>query len=242
MTPTRPFPRPRVVDVGSAVVREAEATVRTALFPFNRFFALPTPHAVGGRVPVVMVHGLWGHPGMLQPLARYLLERGWPRVERLGYPPFGLDFDGLVARLGTIVQRVGEPVDLVGHSLGATVCRAYLKLHGGSARRFVALAPPFGGTSLFRLVAGGLRAPLDPRGLVVRRLSVGLEPVPTTIIRARFDTQILPAHRSRLVDAAGVTEIDLDGLGHNGLLCSRRAHAAVAEALSRPDGPGGERQ
>lgn len=233
MAHPRPFPRPRPVHVAGALVREAEATARTALYPFNRYFRLPDPTPAPGRAPVVMIHGLLGHPGMLQPLARYLLDHGWPRVERVGYPSIGLDFQAIVDRLDAVVQRVGEPVDLVGHSLGATVCRAYLKLHGGQARRFVALAPPFGGTSLFRLVPGALREPLHPRGDLVQRLAEGPEPVPTTIVRARYDAQILPAHRSRLVDDPEVEEIDLDGIGHNGLLCSRRAHAAVAEALSR---------
>lgn len=234
MPTSRPFPRPRAVHLAGAVAREVEATARTALYPFNRYFSLPDAAPEAGRVPVVMVHGLWGHPGMLQPLARYLLDNGWPRVERVGYPSIGIDFREIVDRLDAVVQRVGEPVDLVGHSLGATACRAYLKLHGGAARRFVALAPPFGGTSLYRLVPGRLRDPLHPRGDVVLQLRDGPETVPTTIVRARYDAQILPAHRSRLVDDPDVEEIDLDGLGHNGLLCSRRAHATVATILSRP--------
>jgi pimeloyl-ACP methyl ester carboxylesterase len=225
--------RPPAVAVAGAIARELEASFRTAMYPFNRFFPLPEPAPLPDRRPVILVHGYMGHPGMMQPLARHLLDHGFPRVDRIGYPAIGVTFDEIVRRIALAVDAIEGPVDLVGHSLGAVACRAYVKLHGGDARveRFVAMAAPFGGTSLYRFVLGGLREPLDPHGGTIKRLAEGEELVPTTIIRARFDHQILPSDRGRI---DGIEEIVLDGLGHNGLLCSRRAHVAVERALTRP--------
>lgn len=213
--------------------------MRTALFPFARLHPLPTARPQAAKRPVVIVHGFLGHPDFLRPLARHLLERGWPRVERVGYPPVGVDLDDIVARIAAAADRVGGPIDVVGHSLGGVACRAWIKCAGGDrvARRFVAMGAPFGGTSLYRLVPGSLRAALDPRGSWVERLGDGPEPVPTTVIRARYDHQVLPAARGSI---PGARELVVDGLGHNGLLWSHAVHEAVARALAEPladDGP-----
>jgi alpha-beta hydrolase superfamily lysophospholipase len=211
------------------MVREAGASVRTALFPFARLHPLPAPRPIGDRLPVVLVHGFLGHPDMLRPLARTLLSAGWPEVVRVGWPPLGVDLDALVRRIAG-AARPHATVDLVGHSLGAFACRAWLKQGDGPrfVRRFVALAGPFGGTSLHRLVPGALGRALDPDGEVVRRLAEGPEPVPTTVIRARWDHQVLPHARGAI---AGTRDVVVEGHGHNGLLWSAEAHAAVVEAL-----------
>lgn len=218
-----------------AVAGEIAATARTGMFPFSRLRAMPKPRPRPDRIPVVLVHGYLGHPDMMRPLARTLLVRGWPQVERVAWSSFTHDLDEILTRIQAAVDRCGPgPVDLVGHSLGAVACRAWLKERGGAARarRFVSLAAPFGGTSWYRFVVGPLRQVLDPRGEVVQRLSTDPEPVPTTVIRARFDHQVFPAGRGLLDGCA--REVVLEGIGHNGLLWSQAAHEAVVEALTEP--------
>lgn len=220
-------------NVVGAVAGEVAATVRTGLFPVSRLFPLPAPRPGGGRRPAVLVHGYLGHPDMLKPLARAMLAAGWPCVERVGWSSFGHDIDEIVRRIEAAADRCGPgPVDLVGHSLGGVACRLWLKERGGAARvaHFVSLAAPFGGTSWYRLVVGPLRSALDPRGELVQRLSAEPEPVPTTVIRARFDHQVFPPSRG-LLDGC-TREVVIDGIGHNGLLWSRAAHEAVLQALS----------
>lgn len=182
----------------------------------------------------MLVHGYLGHPDMFRPLQRRLYEAGFGTVERVGYPSTSLALDQIVDRIDRVCAPLADrygPVDLVGHSLGAVACRAYLKVFGGArhVRRFVSLGGPHAGTSLFRVTPPVLRDVLDPRGPWVSRLADGPEPVPTTVIRSAYDHQVLPPVRAAL---PGVREIVLTGRGHNGLLWSGTAHRALIDVLS----------
>jgi triacylglycerol lipase len=218
----------------AAVAREeVEFLVRCAVAPVLPWPPLPTPKPKPGRPPVLLVHGYLGHPEMLHPLAAALLANGAPRVERVQYDSLTLPFEEIVAAIAGAARALneGQPVDLVGHSLGAVACQAWIKLYGGAplVRRFVSLGGPHGGTSLYRLVPSPVRAAFDPRGGIVRRLAEGDEPVPTTVVRAQYDHQVFPPRRARL---AGIEERVIGTHGHNSLLWSADAHEAVNEALS----------
>lgn len=219
----------------AAVARELVATVRTGLWPLSRL--VPLPEAAAGaapRPPVVLVHGFLANAEMMRPLARRLLEHGWTRVERVAWSSARDDLEAIAARVGEIARAAAAdgPVDLVGHSLGGVAARLWLKQSDGAryVRRFVSLAAPHGGTSLYRLAPPRLRAALDPRGGSVARLAQGPEPVPTVVIRARWDHQVLPHTRATI---PGVPEIVVDA-GHNGVLWSKDAHDAVMAALLAP--------
>jgi pimeloyl-ACP methyl ester carboxylesterase len=170
---------------------------------------------------------------MLRPLARTLLNEGWPVAHRITYPSFRSDLDDIVEALARVVRPLAEdgPVDCIGHSMGAVAIRAWVKCGDGAdyVRHFVSLGGPHAGTSLHRLAPRVLRDVLDPDGPWVERLAEGPEPVPTTVIRSAWDQQVLPPIRASI---PGVPEVVLDTHGHNGLLWSTDAHAAVVAALS----------
>jgi triacylglycerol lipase len=216
---------------------ELVASARSACWPVARLVhPLPDPPVESPRAPVVLVHGFLGHPDMFRPLQRRLYDAGFGRVARVGYPSTRSTLDAIVARIEQVAAPLADrwgPVDLVGHSLGAVACRAWIKLFGGARHvaRFVSLGGPHAGTSLHRMVPPRLAEVLDPAGPWVRRLSEGPEPVPTTVIRSRYDHQVVPPLRAAL---PGVREIVLTGYGHNGLLWSRTAHEAVIEVLTEP--------
>ena len=227
-----------LTDIPRVAAREVLATVRAAASPIaSALRPLPTGIA-GDRAPVVLVHGYLGHPEMLRALARSLLEAGWHHIERPGYPSSRMTLEEIARRIDECVTPIAlsRPVDLVGHSLGAVACRAWIKRFGGHryVRRFVSLGGPHGGTRLYRFTPRALWPVLDPSGPWVRQLNDGPEPVPTTHIRARYDHQVLPPHPVQL---EGATEHVLDQVGHNGLLWSARAHRAVIEALDGPAPP-----
>lgn len=222
------------VQAFAAVAREEVGFLaRCAVAPIVPWPPLPAPRPVPGRPPVLLVHGYLGHPEMFHPLAAALLTHGAPRVERLSYDSVRLPLEAIVGRIADAARDLGAgaPVDLVGHSLGAVACQAWIKLYGGAphVRRFVSLGGPHGGTSLYRVVPSPVRAAFDPRGDLVRRLATGDEPVPTTVVRAQYDHQVFPPRRARL---AGIEERVIGTHGHNSLLWSEDAHAAVIEALS----------
>ena len=218
-------------DVPRVVVRELVASARAAVAPIARF--RPLPKGVSqGRPPVILVHGYMGHPDMLRALERALRKEGWHQVHRVGYPSMQFGLEQIAQRIDQTIApaAVNGPVDLVGHSLGAVACRAWLKAFGGHryVRRFVSLGGAHSGTHLYPFTPPRLWPVLNPDGPWVHRLSQGEEPVPTTVIRSRYDHQVLPPVPGHL---QGVTEVVLDNVGHNGLLWSRAAHSAVIEAL-----------
>ncbi|MCB9664293.1 MAG: hypothetical protein H6732_09280 [Alphaproteobacteria bacterium] len=223
------------------VVREAEAMLRTALTAPLPVPRLGTPAPVAGQPPVILVHGLMGHRGQLVPLGRALLAAGAPEVELVGYPAVRPRFEDVVDRIAAaaepLARRHGR-VDLVGHSLGALAGHAWIKEFGGAPHvgRFVSLGGPHAGTAWHRALPGALGRLFDPQGAWVRRLADGEEPVPTTVIRARFDHQVLPPVRAAI---PGAREVVLQGHGHTGLLFASAVHEAVIAALRRgPEGDG----
>ena len=221
---------PPQLDLLRAAGNEAVHSVRSALWPLARLHPLPEP--TPGGPSAVLVHGLFGHRDMLRPLARRLFEAGWGHVGRVGYPSTRSSIEDIGEHIGAAIRACPDgPVDLVGHSLGAVACRAWLRSSAESSRvrRFVSLGGPHAGTSLYRFVPGRLRPVLDPRGSWVRQMADGVDPVPTTVIRARYDHQVFPPRRARIDGAA---EIVIGGVGHNGLLWHSASHDAVLDALS----------
>lgn len=218
-------------DLPPTIARELVATARAALAPLSRLRPLPQVPPEG-RPTAVLLHGYLGHPEQLRAIHRTLAQSGYDRIIRPRYHSTTASMTDIAATLdAAIMPWVSRgPVDLIGHSLGAVGCRAWLKVFGGArfVGRFVSLGGPHGGTRLYRLSPPNLWPILDPEGPWVDRLSRDPEPIPTTLIRCRYDHQVLPPAP---VSMPGATEVVLDRVGHNGLLWSRRAHEAIVGAL-----------
>lgn len=222
-----------MMHLSTVVLREAVATARSAAWPLARLHRLPSP-GEGEHPPVLLVHGYLGHPDMFRPLVRRLYAEGWSQVGRFHYPSTRYRLPQIVETIDREARRLYDahgPIDVVAHSLGAVSTRAWLKEFGGAdkVRRFISLGGPHAGTSFFRLAPPSLWDVLDPDGYWVRRLSEGGEPVPTIVIRARYDQQVFPPERAALPNTQ---EVVLQGHGHNSLLWSRSAHDAVIRALA----------
>lgn len=215
-------------------LREVGAALRSAAMIVAPPSPLPSSQPTPGRPPVVLVHGYLGHPHQLRPLAAALLRDGAPSAHFVSYPSATATLDAIVdaiARVCLPLRRVHGPVDLVGHSLGALACRHWIKRFGGAThvRRFVSVGGPHRGTELYRLVPSPLRGVFNPRSPLLQAVNQTPEPVPTTVVRARWDHQVVPPHHAR-IDGAQVDEV-VQAWGHNALLWSPQAHAAVSRAL-----------
>lgn len=206
-----------------------------------------------GRVPVLFVHGLGGHPGNFLPMRTYFRAMGRPRTHAVALPP-----DCTVEVLGGVLadtleaaaaRAPGQQVDVVAHSLGGLVARAALlevERRGSAARvrTLVTLGTPHAGSHLARYANTVTTRDLRPGSPILARLEAQLPwkgpPSQPRLVAfwSRADVIILPAEKS-LVD--GAENHELPGLSHNGLLLSPMAWDAVYRAVDDGRGAPAER-
>lgn len=186
---------------------------------------------------VVLVHGFTQDGTNWLPLQRHLLAHArtsW--AVSLGYPPQPIEryVFALQDRLEAAVRQFGAPVDVVAHSMGGVLLRVALARRPdlvAQVGRVVTIASPHRGTAASR----GIRLPetvfLGRRSRTLAELpQLGelLPPDRVTSLGSVDDTTVYPASST---PAGGSTHVELDGLGHAGLLVDTGALAHVARAL-----------
>jgi pimeloyl-ACP methyl ester carboxylesterase len=133
--------------------------------PLRRF-----PPAAGGepRLPVLLIPGVYERWRFLRPLARHLEARGHEVhvVDRLHW-----NIASAEAGARTVARYLAESelprVAIVAHSKGGLIARRVLELRGDQVAVVVAVATPFAGSPLARLLPiPGVRA-LGPAGVDV---------------------------------------------------------------------------
>ncbi|MEW6435255.1 MAG: alpha/beta fold hydrolase [Myxococcota bacterium] len=197
-----------------------------------------------GRVPVLFVHGLAGHPGNFLPMRTYFRAMGRPRTHAVALPG-----DCSVEVLGTVLADTVEAaaarapnaeVDVVAHSLGGLVARAALlelERRGSAARvrTLVTLGTPHAGSHLARYANTVTTRDLRPGSPLLERLGAQLPwrgpPAQPRLIAfwSKADVLVLPVEAATV---EGADNRELPGLSHNGLLLSPSAWEAVLQALA----------
>jgi pimeloyl-ACP methyl ester carboxylesterase len=143
--------------------------------------------------------------------------------------------DELVAAVETILSQTGaDKVHLVGHSLGGVVIAAAIADGGmvGLVDTVITLGSPFGGSPWADLLPfGDLPRALRPGSPLLRRLATASVPdgVRWLAVSAALDI-IVPGPRS-VPAHADVETIKFDGIGHLGMLISRRVVGYIVAAL-----------
>lgn len=207
-----------------------------------------TGPAEGGRVPVVLVHGLWYGPVSLALMARRLDARGF-RTHRFSYPTLARSLAANARALFEYARALEtETLHFVGHSLGGLVIlRMFDEWTGLPPGRVVLLGSPVQGSAaagrimemkITRPVIGKARTALEygfshaparrETGVIAGTRSMGLGrmfeklPVP-------HDGTIAVAE-TRLPGAADSIELPVS---HTGLVLSAEVVSAVAGFLRR---------
>lgn len=170
---------------------------------------------------IVLLHGLAGDVQSWAQLAAALLRAG-RHVTAIDLPGHGgtgveaADVDTVAAAVAAFLDGLGgEPVELVGHSLGGAVAARVARRMPSRVRRLTLLAP------------AGLDRAIDVdfvRGIVRARTSGGLQHLlrrlvvrPATLTAAQLDALAAELSRGRLVDLAdtmvddGGQQIDITG-------------------------------
>ena len=191
------------------------------------------------RGPLLLVHGFACNSAIWRPLLPRLRAAGFEPILALDFEPFRTGLDALAARVADAVDGVRRehgpaPVTLLAHSMGGLACRAALReLQPRRVRRLVTIATPHHGASIARLCRGRPVNQLRRDSPWLAALNAAQEdrlPVPVTSVFSLDDELVVPAAGAAL---GGARQFALRGLGHFGLLASRRAAAAVLRALRK---------
>jgi triacylglycerol lipase len=234
-------------EVGSLASTAAMASLRLvgggfdppgSVSPHTKSHAAPTAR------PVLLVHGFGGTKSSWSVIAQALRDRGIS-VDTITYSPLGNSVeqlaDELVAAVEMTLSQTGaDKVHLVGHSLGGVVIAQAIAGGGldGLVDTIITLGSPFGGSPWAGLLPfGDLLQALRPGSPLLRRLACA--PVPDGVrwlaVTAALDI-IVPGPRS-VPTHADVETITVDGIGHLGMLTSRRVVGYIVAALPAHGSP-----
>jgi len=195
----------------------------------------PGGSAGRSRGAVVLVHG-WGlNGGSFWLLRRRLLRDGWGPVYCFNYRSRQANVEDAASELKGYVDRVvavsKRPLTLIGHSLGGLVIRYYARRYAvRGVRRLLTLGTPHHGT----VVARGWLPALAPESTLLATLNAAdrtPQQFDVITLYSTFDAVVLPpAHASY----DGAFNIQLNNVGHNALLTSKRVYGLIAENLEAP--------
>jgi triacylglycerol lipase len=210
----------------------------SSLSPHTKAHAAPTAR------PVLLVHGFGGTKSSWSVIAQALSDRGI-MVDTIAYGPSGNSVEQLADELVVAVERTmsqtgADKVHLVGHSLGGVVIAQAIAGGGlvGLVDTVITLGSPFGGSPWAGLLPfGDLLRALRPGSPLLSRLAAA--PVPVGVrwlaVTAALDI-IVPGPRS-VPAHADVETITVDGVGHLGMLISRRVVGYIVAALPAHGSP-----
>ncbi len=190
------------------------------------------------RPPLIFVPGWWMNRACLYILRFRLRRDGWQDAVGFNYRTAYGDIGRAAEELKDVIERTcqttgAERVVLIGHSMGGLVCRAYLKHHGGLQRvaSVVTLGTPHQGSKLCALSLDPMAQDMRPESAFLEDLATD-DPIPGaadfTAIYSSFDHLVVPASYAYY---AGVGNIVVEGVGHNGLLWSARVYELIRENL-----------
>ena len=195
-------------------------------------------HTASRARPVLLVHGFCGTKSSWSLVATSLSAQGLA-VDAITYTPFGTSVERLADRLVVEVNRIlsqngSDKVHLIGHSLGGVVIAQAIAdgRLDGLVDTVVTLGSPFGGSPWANLLPfGAVARALREGSPLLRRLASTPAPdgVRWLALTGTLDI-IVPGVRS-VPGHARVEAITVDGVGHLGMLLSRRVVKHIVEAL-----------
>ncbi|HEU4529556.1 MAG TPA: alpha/beta fold hydrolase [Steroidobacteraceae bacterium] len=214
------------------------AQVSMAIEPWMRVRDTPVPSGGALVRPVLLIHGVLCDRGVWRRIQGRLRAARFAPVRAVDLEPLRSDLDSCVSRIEEELLRLhresrGARVAIVAHSMGGLVARAALQSLGpGIISRIVTVASPHHGTALAHCLPCKAGQQMRPASAWLQRLNAAQEgrfAVPVTSIYSLEDNLLAPARSAEL---RGAELREIAGVGHFGLLRSRRVLDALVAALA----------
>jgi triacylglycerol lipase len=190
-------------------------------------------HIVAGKVPVVIIPGIYEKWQCMKPIADALSLEGHPVyvLPRLGDMLRAIPESAALVR-ELIDERHLTNSAIVAHSKGGLVGKYLLAFHNadGAVRRMIAIATPFGGSRIARLIPGAHYRELDPESPILQKLGVaGRVNDRITSIFGVFDNHVWPTESCHL---EGAENIQVPVHGHHKILFDRHVREIVMRKVA----------
>lgn len=201
--------------------------------PFaDSLFCVKRERLRSGKPPVLLVHGYQCNSALWWWIVARLRAAGFAAEAIDLEPPFG-SIDTFADQLHRQIEACirdtgGETVQLVTHSMGGLVARAYLKRYGSRrVDKLITLACGHHGTRIARLGPGKNAREMEPGSAWLAALGEPV-PAPSATIWSAQDNFIAPQTSSRL---GGARDIMLTGIGHLTFVFSPRVLGILLKEL-----------
>lgn len=206
---------------------------------YRRFWYLPGDPVT--RPPVIFVHGLYHNRTAWFFYLRWFRRWGWRHLKAITlrgkFRSVGEHAATLARVVDEVLRQTGSTrVDLVGHSMGGLVIRAFLAEapNRDAVRRVVTLGTPHAGSKLAVFAVGKARRDLLPGSPLLVSLNAEGVQAPRDghlyAIYSILDNMVLPCESAK-AEGEGVTSLETGPVNHVGLLFSRRTAELVRECL-----------
>ncbi len=223
----------REVAIESAAMSVALLGVPIGLLPWRRVSAA----GAHDRPPIVFVPGYATNRACLWWLRRRLARTGWAQAYGYNYRTLYGDLAAAATRLGTLLDELraaggNRDLVIVAHGIGGIVARLCVRDRAGrGVRALVTLGTPHQGSKLYALALDPMLNALRPGSEVIEGLAHGdalAGQIDITAVTSSFDLTIVPSAFGRY---PGASTIEIEGVGHFGLLWSTRVFTVVRENL-----------
>lgn len=219
-----------------AFALEAELA-RMALEPWRAPPDLVTAAVPLFHCPVLLVHGFGCSRAVWRPLLARLRAAGVGPARAVSLEPLFEDLETYAARLLVELEALasrsaGNAITIVAHSMGGLVARAALRrARPGLIGRIITIGTPHHGTVLACRFNWPNARQMRPGSRWLTELNASQEgrlDVAVVTLYSVDDNYVVPAESARL---QGARALELQGLGHLGLLSSKRVMACVVSEL-----------
>lgn len=185
---------------------------------------------------VILCHGYLMDASCFLLLRRRLRRAGCETVYGVSLPRLLAPLERLAQYLAEDMHRVitanpGREIVIVAHSMGGIVARAALATEPALAAAtslLITLGSPHHGTAAARFAPGRNAREMQPGSRFLASLDSGATPVPMLCLYSRVDNVVFPGSTAQ---APGAAAVEIERVGHMGLLVSKRLAEVVVDAI-----------